>query len=120
LGSSSVNGDDAGSGGGCGDDGVVRVGKRGFEEGDVAVTVNDAAPADEPAGEGWPKEARVEVQGGDELPRLERGEQRRSHTIEVGFAATEDFTTLLGEVLGGFLAAMLYDTVPFSTSAAMS
>jgi uncharacterized protein (TIGR00369 family) len=31
-------------------------------------------------------------------------------TIEVGFAATEDFTTPLGEVLGGFLAAMLYDT----------
>jgi uncharacterized protein (TIGR00369 family) len=32
-------------------------------------------------------------------------------TIEVGFAATEDFTTPLGVVLGGFLAAMLYDTV---------
>jgi uncharacterized protein (TIGR00369 family) len=32
-------------------------------------------------------------------------------TIEVAFAATEDFTTPLGEVLGGFLAAMLYDTV---------
>lgn len=34
-----------------------------------------------------------------------------NRTIEVGFAATEDFTTPLGEVLGGFLAAMLYDTV---------
>jgi uncharacterized protein (TIGR00369 family) len=32
-------------------------------------------------------------------------------TIEVAFAATEDFTTPLGDVLGGFLAAMLYDTV---------
>ncbi len=32
-------------------------------------------------------------------------------TIEVAFAATEDFTTPLGTVLGGFLAAMLYDTV---------
>jgi uncharacterized protein (TIGR00369 family) len=32
-------------------------------------------------------------------------------TIEVAFAATEDFTTPLGNVLGGFLAAMLYDTV---------
>jgi uncharacterized protein (TIGR00369 family) len=32
-------------------------------------------------------------------------------TIEVAFAATEDFTTPLGEILGGFLAAMLYDTV---------
>jgi uncharacterized protein (TIGR00369 family) len=32
-------------------------------------------------------------------------------TIEVAFAATENFTTPMGEVLGGFLAAMLYDTV---------
>jgi uncharacterized protein (TIGR00369 family) len=32
-------------------------------------------------------------------------------TIEVAFKATEAFTTPLGEVLGGFLAAMLYDTV---------
>jgi uncharacterized protein (TIGR00369 family) len=32
-------------------------------------------------------------------------------TIEVSFAATEDFTNPMGEVLGGFLAAMLYDTV---------
>jgi uncharacterized protein (TIGR00369 family) len=32
-------------------------------------------------------------------------------TIEVAFAATEDFITLMGNVLGGFLAAMLYDTV---------
>jgi uncharacterized protein (TIGR00369 family) len=32
-------------------------------------------------------------------------------TLEVAFAATEDFTTPLGEILGGFLAAMLYDTV---------
>jgi uncharacterized protein (TIGR00369 family) len=32
-------------------------------------------------------------------------------TVEVAFAATEDFTTPLGDVLGGFLAAMLYDTV---------
>jgi len=31
--------------------------------------------------------------------------------IEVRFAATEAFTTPYGEVLGGFLAAMLYDTV---------
>jgi uncharacterized protein (TIGR00369 family) len=34
-----------------------------------------------------------------------------SGTIEVGFAATQSFTTPMGEVLGGFLAAMLYDTV---------
>jgi uncharacterized protein (TIGR00369 family) len=32
-------------------------------------------------------------------------------TIEVAFAATEAFTTPMGDVLGGFLAAMLYDTV---------
>lgn len=32
-------------------------------------------------------------------------------TIEVAFAAIEDFTNPMGEVLGGFLAAMLYDTV---------
>jgi uncharacterized protein (TIGR00369 family) len=32
-------------------------------------------------------------------------------TIEVAFAATEDFVTPTGDVLGGFLAAMLYDTV---------
>ena len=32
-------------------------------------------------------------------------------TIDVAFAATEAFTTPLGHVLGGFLAAMLYDTV---------
>jgi uncharacterized protein (TIGR00369 family) len=32
-------------------------------------------------------------------------------TIEVSFAATDDFTNPMGEVLGGFLAAMLYDTV---------
>ena len=32
-------------------------------------------------------------------------------TIELAFAATEDFTTPAGNVLGAFLAAMLYDTV---------
>jgi uncharacterized protein (TIGR00369 family) len=32
-------------------------------------------------------------------------------TLEAAFTATEDFTTPLGTVLGGFLAAMLYDTV---------
>jgi uncharacterized protein (TIGR00369 family) len=32
-------------------------------------------------------------------------------TIEVAFAATEDFTNPMGNVLGAFLAAMLYDTV---------
>lgn len=32
-------------------------------------------------------------------------------TIEVAFTATEAFTNPLGEVLGGFLAAMLFDTV---------
>jgi uncharacterized protein (TIGR00369 family) len=32
-------------------------------------------------------------------------------TIDLTFTATEDFTTPTGEVLGGFLAAMLYDTV---------
>jgi uncharacterized protein (TIGR00369 family) len=31
-------------------------------------------------------------------------------TIELAFTATEAFTTPTGEVLGGFLAAMLYDT----------
>jgi uncharacterized protein (TIGR00369 family) len=31
--------------------------------------------------------------------------------IEVAFRATDDFTNPMGEVLGGFLAAMLYDTV---------
>jgi uncharacterized protein (TIGR00369 family) len=32
-------------------------------------------------------------------------------SVEVAFAATEDFTTPMGDVLGGFLAAMLYDTL---------
>jgi uncharacterized protein (TIGR00369 family) len=32
-------------------------------------------------------------------------------TIEVAFTATEDFTNPAGNVLGAFLAAMLYDTV---------
>lgn len=32
-------------------------------------------------------------------------------TIEVAFRAGDDFTTPFGDVLGGFLAAMLYDTV---------
>lgn len=31
--------------------------------------------------------------------------------IEVAFRASDDFTNPMGEVLGGFLAAMLYDTV---------
>ena len=31
--------------------------------------------------------------------------------IEIAFRATEDFTNPTGNVLGGFLAAMLYDTV---------
>src|SRR5262245_65795800 len=34
-----------------------------------------------------------------------------NRTIELRFNATEDFTNPLGNVLGGFLAAMLYDTV---------
>jgi uncharacterized protein (TIGR00369 family) len=32
-------------------------------------------------------------------------------TIEVAFTATDDFTNPMGNVLGAFLAAMLYDTV---------
>lgn len=32
-------------------------------------------------------------------------------TIELAFAATEEFTNPAGNVLGGFAAAMLYDTV---------
>jgi uncharacterized protein (TIGR00369 family) len=32
-------------------------------------------------------------------------------TIELAFAATEAFTNPVGNVLGGFLAAMLYDTI---------
>lgn len=32
-------------------------------------------------------------------------------TIQVAFQATDAFTTPLGDVLGGFLSAMLYDTV---------
>ena len=32
-------------------------------------------------------------------------------TIEVAFETTEDFTNPMGNVLGAFLAAMLYDTV---------
>src|SRR5215510_3565632 len=34
-----------------------------------------------------------------------------SATIELAFAATEDFTNPTGNVLGAFVAAMLYDTV---------
>ena len=32
-------------------------------------------------------------------------------TIELAFMASDDFITPMGDVLGGFLAAMLYDTV---------
>lgn len=32
-------------------------------------------------------------------------------TIEVAFTATEDFTNPMGNVLGAFVSAMLYDTV---------
>jgi acyl-coenzyme A thioesterase PaaI-like protein len=39
------------------------------------------------------------------LPGAERG------TIEIAFAATEDFTNPMENVLGAFQAAMLYDTV---------
>lgn len=35
----------------------------------------------------------------------------KAGTIEVAFAATEAFTNPAGNVLGGFVAAMLYDTV---------
>jgi uncharacterized protein (TIGR00369 family) len=34
-----------------------------------------------------------------------------SGTIELAFAPTDDFTNPTGNVLGGFVAAMLYDTV---------
>ena len=58
------------------------------------------------------------VEGRAPLPRAAAtlgleliGADVENGTIEVAFAATEDFTTPLGEVLGGFLAAMLYDTV---------
>ncbi len=37
-------------------------------------------------------------------------------TIRIAFAAPEDFTNLIGEVLGGFLAAMLYVDVPSGTA----
>jgi uncharacterized protein (TIGR00369 family) len=36
---------------------------------------------------------------------------RESGTIELAFAAREDFTNPAGNVLGAFVAAMLYDTV---------
>jgi uncharacterized protein (TIGR00369 family) len=35
----------------------------------------------------------------------------RQGAVQLAFTATEDFTTPLGDVLGGFQAAMLYDTV---------
>ena len=40
---------------------------------------------------------------------VEANPERR--TIELSFTATEEFTNPSGNVLGGFLAAMLYDTV---------
>ena len=45
---------------------------------------------------------------------LDQGVYRRrcrEGTIDVAFAADEGFTNPMGEVLEGFLAAMLYDTV---------
>ncbi|MEU8570678.1 PaaI family thioesterase [Streptomyces pathocidini] len=39
------------------------------------------------------------------------GADPESGTINLAFTATEDFTNPMGEVLGAFLAAMLYDTV---------
>jgi uncharacterized protein (TIGR00369 family) len=35
----------------------------------------------------------------------------QSGSIELAFAASEDFTNPTGTVLGGFVAAMLYDTI---------
>ena len=46
-----VDGDHARRGCGCGDHCSVRVGENSFEEGDVALTMNDPASADQPAGE---------------------------------------------------------------------
>ncbi len=39
------------------------------------------------------------------------GADREQGTIELAFAAREDFTNPAGNVLGAFVAAMLYDTV---------
>jgi uncharacterized protein (TIGR00369 family) len=39
------------------------------------------------------------------------GADIEAHTIELTFAATEDFTNPAGNVLGAFQAAMLFDTV---------
>lgn len=39
------------------------------------------------------------------------GADVKAGTIEVAFAASEAFTNPAGNVLGGFVAAMLYDTV---------
>ncbi len=39
------------------------------------------------------------------------GADIESGTIELAFTATEAFTNPMGEVLGAFVAAMLYDTV---------
>src|SRR5262245_32277994 len=39
------------------------------------------------------------------------GADLERRTIELAFTATDDFTNPSGNVLGGFLAAMLYDTV---------
>jgi uncharacterized protein (TIGR00369 family) len=58
------------------------------------------------------------VQGRAPVPRAAAtlgfefiGADIENGTIEVAFSAIEDFTNPVGNVLGAFLAAMLYDTV---------
>lgn len=58
------------------------------------------------------------VEGRAPVPRAARtlgfefiGADPELGTIELAFTATEDFTNPVGNVLGAFLSAMLYDTV---------
>jgi uncharacterized protein (TIGR00369 family) len=92
----------------------------------ATATEDDSTPRAQSEGKGLPPHVTSArsglfwdtVQGRAPLPRAAAtlgfeliAADVENGTIEVAFAATEDFTTPLGEVLGGFLAAMLYDTV---------
>ncbi|MDX6291077.1 MAG: hypothetical protein QOH50_152 [Kribbellaceae bacterium] len=66
----------------------------------------------------WPRRWRVFL-GSPPLPRAAAtlgfefldADVERGGTIQLAFAATDDFTNPLGNILGAFQAAMLYDTV---------
>jgi hypothetical protein len=67
------DGDDTRRGGSGGDDVLVGVAERRFQEGEVADAVHDATSADQAARSNRPQEGHVNVEGRLELVGFERG-----------------------------------------------